>query len=138
TALLIFGWGCRRLGHGPTWTALAAAVVAMVAAVVTLYSLGILTVSAAFYAVRIDNLSHLFSAIFDAARWPIGVFRGGVRLVFTFVIPLALMTTIPAEALLGSLPASKLAGALAGAAFAFALSRAVWTASIAKYTSAGG
>ena len=110
----------------------------MVAAVALLYALWILTVSAAFYVVRIDNLTQLFSAIFDAARWPVGVFRGAVRLLFTFVIPLALMTTYPAQALLGTLPMTTLAGALAGAAAALAVTRIVWLASIAKYTSAGG
>ena len=44
------------------------------AAIVVLYSIWILTVSAAFYVVRIDNLSQLFNAVFDAARWPVDVF----------------------------------------------------------------
>jgi len=61
-----------------------------------------------------------------------------VRALFTFVIPLALMTTYPAEALLGRLPMVTLAGALAGAVIAFTLARVVWRASIGKYTSAGG
>jgi ABC-2 type transport system permease protein len=76
--------------------------------------------------------------VFDAARWPIQVFHGVVRLVFTFVIPLALMTTYPAQALLGTLPAGTLALAVGGAAGALVLSRMVWNAAIAKYTSAGG
>ena len=61
-----------------------------------------------------------------------------MRFVFTFVIPLALMTTYPAEALLESLPAPTLAAAVAGGAAGLALSRVVWTASIGRYTSAGG
>ncbi len=138
TALAIFAWGFHLLGRGPTAGAVALGVVTMVAAVVVLYSLWIVTVSAAFYVVRIDNLSQLFSAIFDAARWPSSVFRGAVRFVFTFVLPLALMTTYPAQALLGTLSPVTLAGSLAGALVAFAVSRSVWTASIVKYTSAGG
>jgi ABC-2 type transport system permease protein len=106
--------------------------------VVALYSLWILTVSAAFYVVRIDNLSQLFNAIFDAARWPVSVFPRVVRLLFTFVIPLALMTTYPARALLGTLPWATLAGALGGGIIAFTVARIVWKASIARYTSAGG
>lgn len=47
-------------------------------------------------------LGHLFNSG-DAARWPSSVFRGVMHLVFTFVIPLALMTTFPARALLGTL-----------------------------------
>ena len=110
----------------------------MVAAVVVLYALWMLTVSAAFYVVRIDNLSQLFGAVFDAARWPVDVFRGVVRFLFTFVMPLALMTTYPADALLGRLPPLTLLGALAGAFVSFVVARSVWKASIAKYTSAGG
>jgi ABC-2 type transport system permease protein len=138
TAVGIFAWGFHRLGRWPTMVDVGAATVAMVAAVVVLYSLWILTVSTAFYVVRIDNLSHLFNAVFDAARWPVGVFPRVVRLLFTFVVPLALMTTFPAKALLGSLGTAPLAGALAGAALAFAVARGVWSAAIARYTSAGG
>src|SRR5579864_4829709 len=138
TALLLFGWGFRRLGRSPSLGSVAMAALTTTSAIAVLYSLWILTVSAAFYVVRVDNLTHLFSAIFDAARWPVSVFRGLVRFVFTFVIPLALMTTYPAQALLGTLAPSTLLGALVGAAVALGVSCVVWMASIAKYTSAGG
>jgi ABC-2 type transport system permease protein len=138
TAVAVFAWGFHVLGRGPSAAAIATASLTMVAAVVVLYALWMLTVSAAFYVVRIDNLSQLFSAIFDAARWPVDVFRGVVRFVFTFVLPLALMTTYPADALLGRLAPLTLVEALAGAAVSFAVARIVWQASIAKYTSAGG
>jgi ABC-2 type transport system permease protein len=138
TSLAIFAWGFHLLGRAPTLGALAGAAVAMVSAVVVLYSIWILTVSAAFYVVRVDNLSQLFNAVFDAARWPVDVFSRVLQFVFTFVLPLAVMTTIPARALLGKLPASALAGALLGGIVAFGVARVVWKASIARYTSAGG
>lgn len=138
TSLAIFGWGFHLLGRGPSLAAIGAASATMASAVVVLYSIWILTVSAAFYVVRIDNLSQLFNAVFDAARWPVQVFSRALQFVFTFVVPLAVMTTVPAEALLGKLPWTGLAGALAGAFVAFAVARTVWTASIARYTSAGG
>ncbi len=138
TAIAIFAWGFHLLGRAPGAAEIATALVMMGAAVSVLYSLWILTVSAAFYVVRIDNLTFLFGAIFDAARWPVGVFRGAVRFVFTFVLPLALMTTYPAQALLGTLPARTLAAAIAGAVAVFFVARVLWLASIARYTSAGG
>jgi ABC-2 type transport system permease protein len=134
----IFVWGFWLLGRAPSLTSLATAAVAMAAAVAVLYSLKMLAVSAAFYVVRIDNLTHLFDTILDAARWPASVFRGVMRIVFTFVIPLALLTTYPAQALLGTLPLRTLAFAVAGALASLALSRSVWTRAIARYTSAGG
>ena len=87
-------------------------------AVLILYSIWILVVSAAFWVVKVDNLSYLFGSLFDVGRWPIdvlrGVWRGTLLMVFTFVFPVALMTTYPALALLGRLDARTAALALAG------------------------
>jgi ABC-2 type transport system permease protein len=86
--------------------------------------------------VRADNLSHLLGSIFDAGRWPIGVFRGVLRVIFTAVFPLALMTTYPAMALLGNLTLDLAMLALLGGA-AFALTaRLVWLRALRFYTSA--
>jgi ABC-2 type transport system permease protein len=125
-----------RMGRAPSAGAVAAAFLLLGCAALVLYSLWILVISAAFYVVKIDNLSYLFSSIYDAARWPVGVFSGALRLLFTFVIPLALMTTYPALALLGKLDLPLAAQALGGALAFGALSRAVWNRSIARYTSA--
>ncbi|HEY0712266.1 MAG TPA: ABC-2 family transporter protein, partial [Polyangia bacterium] len=96
----------------------------------------ILIVSASFWVVRVDNLSYLFQSIFDAGRWPIDVFKGVLRILFTGVFPLALMTTYPAQALLGklTLPAAALVF-VGGIAFA-AVARQVWKRAIRFYTSA--
>jgi ABC-2 type transport system permease protein len=138
TALVIFAWGFHHIGRWPSLGGAALSLVVLVAATVILYSLWILTVSAAFYVVRIDNLSYLFNSIFDAARWPSSVFRGALRFAFTFVIPLAVMTTFPAQAMLDRLPPIAVLGALSGAVVAFMVSRLVWLRSIGRYTSAGG
>jgi ABC-2 type transport system permease protein len=134
--LAIFAVAFGRMGRAPSAGALAAGALLFACASLVLYSLWILVVSAAFHVVKIDNLSYLFSSIFDAARWPVGVFSGVLRFVFTFVIPLALMTSYPALALLGKLDLSLAVQALAGAAAFAGLSRLAWLRSIATYTSA--
>jgi ABC-2 type transport system permease protein len=136
TALVLWTVGFTRLGHGPSPLGLVMALLLLLNATALLYSLWILTVSAAFYVVKIDNLTNLFNSVFDAARWPVQVFRGVLRWIFTFVIPLALMTTFPAEAMLGRLAPTALAGSLVGAGVFAWLSRRVWLRSIARYTSA--
>ena len=66
----------------------------------------------------------------------IQIFRGALRFVFTFVIPIALMTTYPAEAILGRLSLSTAGLAVLGA-MSFALAgRLVFTRAIGRYTSA--
>ncbi len=138
TSGLVFAAAFRRLGRLPSLAGLAEAAVLLVLAVLILYSLWILIVSLAFYVVKVDNLTYFFSSIFDAARWPSTVFRGALRIVFTFIIPLALMTTWPAEALLGRLVPTTLFAAAAGALAFAGVSRAVWLLSLRRYTSAGG
>ena len=108
----------------------------MLASVLVLYSLWMLVISAAFWVVRLDNLTFMFSAVFDAARWPIQVFRGFWRFLFTFILPLAVMTTFPAMALLGTLSTRTAALSLAGAIAFCALARGVWLIAISRYTSA--
>ncbi len=103
-----------------------------------LYSFWLLIVSVSFYAVKVDNLSSLFTSIFDAARWPATVFRGAFRTIFTFVIPLVVMATLPANALLGRLAWTSLVASVAGAIGFSIAARGVWLMSLRRYTSAGG
>ncbi len=134
--LAVFAVAFHRMGRLPSPADVGLALVLFACATLVLYSLWILVVSAAFFVVKVDNLSFLFASIYDAARWPVSVFRGVLRILFTFVIPLALMTTYPALALLGKLDGRLLAEAI-GVALLFAVaSRAVWLRSIGHYTSA--
>lgn len=135
-AFAIFVYAFRQIGTTPPLSSLLTAFVLFFSSVMILYSLWIMTVSAAFYVVKIDNLTYLFSSIFDAARWPASVFPAALRLVFTFVLPLALMTTFPAQAMLGKLSFEQVLMPLAGALVFSGLARFVWTRSIRRYTSA--
>ena len=63
----------------------------LVAASLVLYSLWILIVSASFWVIRLDNLAYLFSAVFDAARWPIQIFRGVWLFVAALVVALVVV-----------------------------------------------
>ena len=135
-ALAIFIYAFAKLGHGPAPRDVLVGLVFLALAVTVLYSFWILVVSASFWVVKVDNLSYLFQSLFDAGRWPITVFRGALYYIFTFVFPVALMTTYPALALLGKLTATNAAVAcLGGVAFA-AVGRAVWRRALAMYTSA--
>lgn len=132
----VITWAFTRIGRAPHLEDVALAAVMMVAAVLVLYALWILVISLAFWVVRLDNLTYMFSSVFDAARWPIHVFRGAWRFLFTFILPLAVMTTYPAMALLGTLHITTAMWSLVGAFALLAVSRAVWLTAVGKYTSA--
>jgi ABC-2 type transport system permease protein len=136
TAFALFAYGFRTLGRTPAPGSVAIALLLALASSVILYSLWMVSVSLAFWVVKVDNLTFLFGAVFDAARWPSSVFKGILRFLFTFVVPLAVMTTFPAEALLGRAGPTHVAGAALAAALSFAVSRWVWRRALAHYTSA--
>jgi ABC-2 type transport system permease protein len=112
------------------------AAVLFVCSVLLLYSVWILVICAAFYVVKIDNLSFLFTSIFDFARWPRSVFTGFLHVLFTYIIPLAVMTSFPADALLSGLGLREGVWAVLFTAVLLTLSRLVWLRAIARYTSA--
>jgi ABC-2 type transport system permease protein len=123
-------------GHGPSLGEVGLGIVLFIAGVLAMYSLWIVCAAASFWVVRLDNLVYLLGAIFDTARWPVHVFRGAWRIVFTFVIPVAVMTTFPAMALLGTLPARTTLLTIGGALAMLMISRLIWRAAIRNYTSA--
>src|SRR6185295_12247335 len=90
-ALAILGFAFHLLGHAPSPGGAAVSLLLLGCATIVLYSLWIMVIAAAFWVIRLDNLVYLFGAIFDFARWPVSIFKGGFRFVFTFVIPLGVM-----------------------------------------------
>jgi ABC-2 type transport system permease protein len=136
--LMLLVHALRALHHTPSLPAIASTLLLLAGATMILYAIWILVVCLAFVVVKVDNLSYLFASVYDAARWPASVFRGGVAFLFTFVIPLTVMTTYPALAVLDRLRASNVAWSLGGAVAACAVARFTWLRAIARYTSAGG
>ena len=76
----------------------------------------------------------LFGAIAILLGGTTGAFLGA--LIYTFVIPISLMTTYPALAMLGRLRGRTLVLSLFGSCLFALLARFVWLGSIGKYTSA--
>ena len=125
-----------RSGTAPSPAEIALGLALLATGTAAMYGLWIMCAALAFWVGRLDNLIYLLGAIFDTARWPVAVFPGLWRLFFTFVIPVAVMTTFPAMALLGMLHVQQIAGTLVGAAILLVLGRLVWRAALRSYTSA--
>ncbi len=140
-ALVLIGLATQRHhltggGAAPGVLAIGTALLLVGCAVLMIYALWLLVVCAAFYVVRIDNLSYLFSSLFDFARWPRSVFKGGLHVLFTYVLPLVVMTSFPADALLGKLRLGEALWAVGGTAALMFFARRIWRRAIASYTSA--
>ncbi|PNY80183.1 ABC transporter permease [Deinococcus koreensis] len=105
-------------------------------ALVIVYCIWLGLSTTAFWFVKTQNVTELFNGVFGAARFPATAFPVPVRFVLTFVVPVAFVTTVPAQAMTGRLtPTLALASPLVAAAL-FALTRWFWRRAVASYTSA--
>lgn len=91
-----------------------------------------------FWLIKMDHLAHLAMVILDLAKFPVTAYGPNVGSFFTFVIPLAIVATIPADLLFGT-PVWHLVGIAAIVVVAlFALTRAFFFWALRSYSSVSG
>ncbi len=127
-----------RLGRSPGLLGSLEFLVTLLSAGLVVYSIWIALMSLAFWFVSVENLSVLFDAVFEAARYPLSAYPGALRFLFVYLVPIAWTTTIPASALTGRLGLGGAAVAAAVGLAAIVLSRLLWRTALRRYTSAGG
>lgn len=133
--LMLLGYAVVRLGGVSPGGVLLAALL-YVCALVTVYSLWFMLTTTAFWFVKTDNVTELFNGVFGAARFPVNSFPAPVRIALTYVLPVAFITTIPAQAMTGTLGPGLLVLAPVIAAVTFLLGRVFWLYALRNYTSA--
>ncbi len=132
----IMAFAFSRMGYTPDAPALAAFVIMLAIAIVIVYSIWLVIGATSFWFVKIDHMSELFNSLFDTARFPISAFNGLMRIFLTFVLPVAFITTFPAQAVLGQLDAGTLISALLIGAALFIAGSLFWRHTVRSYTSA--
>jgi ABC-2 type transport system permease protein len=78
----------------------------------------------------------VFNGLFQLARYPLGVYPGWLRLVLTWIIPVGIMTTVPAQALSGQLAPELLVGSLLMALALFFGASVLFRTGVRHYSSA--
>jgi ABC-2 type transport system permease protein len=132
----ICGYAMARLSVLPSIVDLIAAAGFVLCGTIILYSIWLMMVTSAFWFVRIDNISELFSAIYETGRFPVSVYPSWMRGVLTFVVPIAFITTFPAAAILGRAAPLLLAVAFVLAAGLFCGGVVFWRFAVRRYSSA--
>jgi len=101
-----------------------------------LYAAMTIVAAVAFWVVEIANINELVFGLLEITRYPAQAFPAPVRGLIMFVVPIAFITTVPAEVLLGTLtPAVAAYGCACAVALTLA-SRWVWRAAVRQYSSA--
>jgi len=110
--------------------------VVLVAGVAIIYSFLLILATLAFWLVKLENILVIFGSMYEAGRWPVGIYPPWLRIALTLVVPVAFAITVPIEALTGRLELATL-GLTIGLAAAFLIgSRWFWIYGLRHYTGA--
>jgi len=133
-ALIVIG--TRMSGAGATPFNLASFLLLAASGAVILYSLWIVLIAATFWFVKFDNNVTILQALLDTGRYPATVYPIWLRVIVTFVVPIAVATTVPLQALRGELTPWQVLLFLGVSAACFLLASRFWRAGVRKYSGA--
>ncbi|MBW4684196.1 MAG: ABC transporter permease [Komarekiella atlantica HA4396-MV6] len=131
---IIIGYAGERLGIGIDDYMLS--LVPLLFGLVILYSLWFMLGAMSIWFVKIYNVTEVLRGLLEAGRYPIAAYPSAYRFFFTFVMPVAFLTTVPAEAMLGRGQTTWLIGAAILALVLFLFSTWFWRFALRFYTSA--
>jgi ABC-2 type transport system permease protein len=101
-----------------------------------IYSFWLILATLSFWFVRVENILEIFRSMYEAGRWPVSLYPGWLRFILTFIVPVAFVTTVPAQALTGRLTPDTLLLAAVLAVVLFVVSRFFWKIGLRQYSGA--
>lgn len=137
TAVAVMAYAARQMHFAPSAVEVFGFLALCVAGIAIHYSLMFLLASISFWTVRAQGIVWGYYNLFNIARMPDDAFRGLFKAVFTFAIPMLLVSNVPVRVLADKLdsPAPPLL-LLLMSVVCFAVSEWGWRASLRRYTSA--
>lgn len=103
---------------------------------IVIYSLWIVLIALTFWFVKFDNNVTILQALMDAGRYPATVYPAWLRVIVTFIIPIAVATTIPLQALRGELSVIQVLTFLGVSVLSFLIASRVWKTGLKQYSGA--
>ena len=107
-----------------------------VSGAIVIYSLWIVLIALTFWFTKFDNNVTILQALLEAGRYPATVYPVWLRIIVTFIIPIAVATTVPLQALRGELLIGRVLMFLAIGIASFFVASRVWRAGLKRYSGA--
>lgn len=134
-ALAVLGTAIAQLQQKPGMTEWLSFLLVLAASVTTLYAILLAFTSLAFWSPGF-MFNWMFDSVFQMARYPVELYPAWLRLLLTWVVPLGVMTSIPARALNASLSPAALAGSLLLSLALLLLASRLFRHGVSRYASA--
>ncbi len=101
-----------------------------------IYSLWIVLISLTFWFTKFDNNVTILQALLDAGRYPVTVYPVWLQILVTFIIPIAVATTVPLQGLRGELTFLRVIMFLTIGIISFLVASRIWHAGLKQYSGA--
>ena len=107
-----------------------------ISGMIVIYSLWIVLIALTFWFTKFDNNVTIMQALMDSGRYPVSVYPVWMRIIVTYIIPIAVATTIPLQALRGDLNGNQIVIFFMVAVVAFIIASRVWKSGLKRYSGA--
>lgn len=134
--LILFSYGLANLSYSLSALHILAGLVVTGASVVFYYSLLTIIASLTFWIEKTDTFNIMIFNLSQLSRYPRAMYTDIFGKILTFVIPMGLIASIPAEIALKSVDLGWLFLLIGLTAVFYLISRVVWYYGIRRYTSA--
>lgn len=131
---VLIGYAGQRIGLGVSNYLLST--VPIFFSIMSLYSIWFMLGATSIWFVKIYNVTEVLRGLMEAGRFPMVAYPTAYRFFFTFVVPVAFLTTVPAEAMLGRSNVVWVVGAGILALGLLFTSAIFWRLALRFYTSA--
>jgi len=128
--------GINMSGDTATASSILTFILLTVSGTIVIYSLWIVLIALTFWFTKFDNNVTILQALMDSGRYPATVYPAWLRIIVTFVIPIAVATTIPLQGLRGDLGLNQVLIFIAIGFISFWVASIVWKAGLKRYSGA--
>ncbi len=136
-AMCVMAFAAHKLHLQPTVMELLGFAALCVVGLVIHYSLMFMLASVSFWTVRAQGIVWGYYNLFNIARMPDDAFHGAFKAVFTFALPVLLVSNVPVRVLADKLTSPSACAVLLGLGVVWAaISQWFWKLSLRHYTSA--
>jgi len=135
-AAILIVVGITRSGDITTPFSILTFILLTVSGAIVIYSLWIVLIALTFWFTKFDNNVTILQALMDAGRYPVTVYPVWLQIIVTFIIPIAVATTVPLQALRGELDLPRVLLFFVIGIAAFLVASRVWKAGLKRYSGA--
>ncbi len=135
-AVILIVVGINMSGDTTTPLSILTFILLTISGAIVIYSLWIVLIALTFWFTKFDNNVTILQALLDAGRYPVTVYPVWLRIIVTFIIPIAVATTVPLQGLRGNLTAGSVLLFLAISGICFLIASQVWKRGLKQYSGA--